>query len=86
MERRLCVTTSASLTERLSSISPKRSCKKMIGPGTVIFGAGRDGGREATFTGEAPYPSSADRWNGEWIFKLRTTISQVSALNRPAPR
>ncbi|MFD6565166.1 NACHT domain-containing protein [Micromonospora profundi] len=45
--------------------------KKVIGNGTITFGAGRDGGREATFSGNAPYPSSTNRWSGEWIFQAK---------------
>ncbi|MFY1596566.1 NACHT domain-containing protein [Micromonospora sp. WMMD737] len=45
--------------------------KSIIGPGTTTFGAGRDGGREATFTGEAAYPSDAERWQGSWIFQAK---------------
>jgi hypothetical protein len=45
--------------------------KQVIGPGTITFGAGRDGGREATFTGRAPYPSEVDQWDGDWIFQVK---------------
>ncbi len=33
--------------------------KEVIGSGTLTFGPGRDGGREATYSGEAPYPSQS---------------------------
>lgn len=39
-------------------------CVAMLGDGTAIFGSGPDGAREATFEGEVPYPSEAERWNG----------------------
>lgn len=45
--------------------------KQIIGSGTITFGAGRDGGREATFTGRAPYPSTAEQWDGRWIFQVK---------------
>src|SRR5580700_8955180 len=45
--------------------------KKVIGPGTTTFGAGPDGGREATFSGEAPYPSKQQPWKGQWIFQAK---------------
>lgn len=45
--------------------------KKIIGAGTITFGEGADGGREATYTGKAPYPSSADPWEGEWLFQAK---------------
>ncbi|MEV1074909.1 NACHT domain-containing protein [Micromonospora parva] len=52
--------------------------KEVIGDGTITFGAGPDGGREATFTGEAPYPSHAERWSGQWIFQAK--FHEVSLL------
>lgn len=45
--------------------------KKIIGPGTRTFGSGPDGGREATYFGPADYPSSANRWDGYWIFQAK---------------
>ncbi|HYI98646.1 MAG TPA: hypothetical protein VEX36_03050 [Thermoleophilaceae bacterium] len=45
--------------------------KAVIGDGTITFGAGPDGNREATFTGHAPYPSPAERWTGGWIFQAK---------------
>jgi hypothetical protein len=45
--------------------------KKIIGQGTITFGQGPDGGREATYEGSAPYPSETNRWNGKWIFQAK---------------
>src|SRR5260370_30786199 len=45
--------------------------KTIIRPGTTTFGAGPDGGREATFTGRAHYPSTSEQWNGAWIFQAK---------------
>jgi hypothetical protein len=45
--------------------------KAVIGPGTITFGPGPDGGREATFSGKAAYPSSRKGWKGEWIFQAK---------------
>jgi hypothetical protein len=45
--------------------------KEVIGSGTITFGEGPDGGREATFTGKAPYPSPNEAWDGEWIFQAK---------------
>ena len=42
---------------------------QVLGPGTVVFGTGPDGGREATFEGEVNYPSGADRWKAYIVFK-----------------
>ncbi|WP_415281118.1 NACHT domain-containing protein [Candidatus Nitrososphaera sp. FF02] len=45
--------------------------RKVIGNGTITFGKGPDGGREATFTGPAPYPSLLQVWSGNWIFQAK---------------
>lgn len=45
--------------------------KNVIGNGTITFGTGPDGGREATFEGSAPYPSETNRWTGSWIFQAK---------------
>ena len=39
--------------------------KEVIGSGTITFGAGQDGAREATFHGLAPYPSTSTQWDGD---------------------
>src|SRR5215469_5343750 len=45
--------------------------KEIIGPGTVSFGSGPDGGREAMYFGTANYPSHSNQWNGYWIFQAK---------------
>jgi hypothetical protein len=45
--------------------------KKVIGVGTITFGDGPDGGREATYSGKAPYPSKNEQWDGNWIFQSK---------------
>ena len=45
--------------------------KEVIGDGTLTFGSGKDGAREATFSGTAPYPSPASPWTGNWIFQAK---------------
>ncbi|OAH98836.1 hypothetical protein A1353_21675 [Methylomonas methanica] len=51
----------------------------VIGPNIVIFGDGPDGGREATFEGQIPFPNDAERWHGYGVvqakFKQRTEAS-----------
>jgi len=44
---------------------------EVLGPGTVIFGSGPDGGREATFEGEVPFPSVVDRWMGYIVVQAK---------------
>ena len=51
----------------------------VLGSSIVIFGDGPDGGREATFEGQIPFPNDADRWDGYGVvqakFKQRTENS-----------
>lgn len=44
---------------------------KVIGPGIIIFGDGPDGGREATFDGRIPFPSSVDNWDGYGVIQAK---------------
>ena len=44
---------------------------RFIGAGALIFGAGPDGGREATFEGKMEYPSVADPWNGYLVVQAK---------------
>ena len=46
--------------------------KSIIGTGTVTFGAGRDGGREATYTGEAPFHLQLSAGLGSGFSKLNS--------------
>jgi hypothetical protein len=45
--------------------------QKIIGPGAKVYGMGSDGAREATFQGKAPYPSTEEQWEGDWIFQSK---------------
>jgi hypothetical protein len=45
--------------------------QKVIGPGVRVYGMGKDGSREATFSGKANYPSAAEQWDGNWIFQAK---------------
>ncbi len=45
--------------------------QQVIGPGAKVYGMGKDGAREATFHGKAPYPSKEERWDGSWIFQAK---------------
>jgi hypothetical protein len=44
---------------------------KVLGPGTVTYGDGPDGGREATFEGRMDYPSQADPWEGYCVIQAK---------------
>ena len=62
----------------LNALGPEefeRMCQSLvqevIGPGAKIYGIGRDGARDATFHGSACYPSTQERWDGDWIFQVK---------------
>ncbi len=57
-------------SEEFESLS-QALVQKVIGPGAKVYGMGKDGSREATFEGEASYPSKSERWNGKWIFQAK---------------
>ena len=53
---------------------------QVIGPSVVVFGDGPDGGREATFDRQVPYPTPTDGWRGYGVvqakYKQRTGNTQ----------
>ncbi|WP_145415042.1 NACHT domain-containing NTPase [Paenibacillus xylanexedens] len=64
----------------------ERMCQSLIqqfiGNGTLIFGAGKDGAREATFEGSANFPSPTEKWSGKWIFQVKYhDLSLISVKN-----
>lgn len=56
--------------------------KEIIGNGTITFGAGKDGAREATLKGKAPYPSESDQWDGNWIFQVKFHDVQLLGVDK----
>lgn len=44
---------------------------KIIGPGLIVFGDGRDGGREATYEGTIPFPSTEQKWQGYLVIQAK---------------
>lgn len=45
--------------------------REILGNGTIVFGDGPDGGREATFNGTCPFPSVIDNWSGYWVIQAK---------------
>ncbi|MFJ7071258.1 NACHT domain-containing protein [Streptomyces sp. NPDC098781] len=45
--------------------------KCVLGPGVSVFGDGKDGGREATFTGQVPYPNGQQAWDGYGVIQAK---------------
>ena len=58
-------------------------CKKILGEGVSIFGAGPDGQREATFEGRADYPSCSDCWTGYWVIQAKFKESNTKKADYP---
>lgn len=46
-------------------------CVKILGPGTVVFGPGPDGAREAVFEGRVAYPSTVGGWDGYIVVQAK---------------
>jgi tetratricopeptide (TPR) repeat protein len=44
---------------------------RILGPGVTAFGAGPDGGREASFSGLQQFPNTAEPWNGYGIMQAK---------------
>ena len=44
---------------------------QVLGPGVIVYGDGRDGGRDATFKGKVKYPSEAEQWDGYLIVQVK---------------
>jgi len=45
--------------------------KSIIGPGVTSFGGSKDGGRDAAYSGLAPFPTARENWAGEWVFQVK---------------
>ncbi|PNQ85072.1 hypothetical protein [Paenibacillus polymyxa] len=45
--------------------------KKILGNGTITFGDGPDGGREATFNGVGSFPNLTEKWSGYWVIQAK---------------
>ena len=51
-------------------------CDRILGTGTIVFSTGKDGGRDAKFTGKANnFPSDAAPWDGKFIIQAKHTTS-----------
>jgi hypothetical protein len=46
-------------------------CVQELGPGVVVYGDGRDGARDATFTGRVNYPSPPHNWDGYLVIQAK---------------
>ena len=49
-------------------------CEQILGMGTIVFSVGKDGGKDAKFSGKANnYPSKTEPWNGKIIIQAKHT-------------
>src|SRR5688572_8345096 len=57
----------------------------VFGPGVTAFGDGPDGGREATFNGEVPYPyPPTECWSGYGVIQAKCKAKPESAKHDQA--
>ncbi|MFD6754876.1 hypothetical protein [Micromonospora gifhornensis] len=49
----------------------------VLGPGLQIFGPGPDGGREAAFDGQVPYPTADGGWKGYGVLQAKCRMHDV---------
>lgn len=57
-------------------------CQKILGTGAIIFSDGKDGGRDAKFTGTANrFPSEQNPWNGKFIVQAKHTTKPEASCS-----
>jgi len=57
-------------------------CEEILGMGTFVFSVGKDGGRDAKFTGKAnKFPSEAGPWNGKFIIQAKHTTKPLASCS-----
>jgi len=57
-------------------------CEHLLGIGTIIFAKGKDGGRDAKFTGTAnEIPSEANPWAGKFIIQAKHTTKPTASCS-----
>lgn len=64
--------------EKLSALI----CERILGTGTIVFSLGKDGGRDAKFTGRANrFPSEAKPWDGKFIIQAKHTTDPIASCS-----
>ena len=57
-------------------------CEEILGTGIIIFSEGKDGGRDAKFTGTANrFPSEKAPWNGKFIIQAKHTTKPEASCS-----
>ncbi len=59
-------------------------CERVLGTGTINFSTGKDGGRDAKFTGKAEqFPSKERPWEGKFVVQAKHTEKPVAKCSDP---
>jgi hypothetical protein len=57
-------------------------CRELLGPGVTTFAAGKDGGKDAKFTGTAQkFPSASAPATGKFIIQAKHTASPIGSCS-----
>lgn len=57
-------------------------CEVILGTGTIKFADGKDGGKDAKFTGTADYfPSNTSPWSGKFIIQSKHTTNPMASCS-----
>lgn len=57
-------------------------CEQILGTGIIIFSDGKDGGRDAKFTGKAnKFPSEGKPWEGKFIIQAKHTTKPTASCS-----
>ena len=57
-------------------------CEEILGVGTIVFSTGKDGGRDAKFTGTANnFPSQTAPWDGRFIIQAKHTVKASASCS-----
>ena len=60
-------------------------CERVLGTGTINFSTGKDGGRDAKFTGKAEqFPSKERPWEGKFVIQAKHTENPGARCSDPA--
>jgi len=53
-----------------------------FGAGVIVYGDGKDGGRDASFEGKVNYPSNAEAWNGYILIQAKYRQKPIDDISK----